>query len=64
MNFQLKQSERKKAKIKMALKGCSSSGKSMSALFIAKGLCNGDMGIHTHSKYVLDRILCIDGCSI
>lgn len=43
MNFQLKQSERKKAKIKMALKGCSSSGKSMSALFLAKGLCNGDM---------------------
>lgn len=40
---QLQQSERKKAKIKMALKGCSSSGKSLSSLLIAKGLTNGDL---------------------
>jgi len=43
MNFQLKQTERKQAKIKLALKGVSASGKSMSALLLAKGLCNGDL---------------------
>ena len=43
MNFQLKQSERKQAKIKMALKGASGTGKSMSALLLAKGLCNGNL---------------------
>jgi hypothetical protein len=39
----LQQSERKNVKIKMALKGCSSSGKSLSSLLIAKGLTNGDL---------------------
>ena len=43
MNHQIQQSERKNVKIKMALKGCSSSGKSLSSLLIAKGLTNGDL---------------------
>ena len=43
MNFQIKQSKREEAKIKMALKGISGSGKSVSALLLAKGLCNGDL---------------------
>ena len=41
--FQLKQSTRKQLPMKMALTGVSSSGKSMGALLIAKGLCNGDL---------------------
>jgi len=43
MNLQLKQTSRSEAKIRLLLKGCSSSGKSMGALNIAKGLCNGDL---------------------
>ena len=43
MNFQLKQTERRATKIKLALKGSSGSGKSYSALLLAKGLCNGDL---------------------
>lgn len=39
----LQQSERKNVKIKMALKGCSSSGKSLSSLLIAKGLTQGNL---------------------
>lgn len=38
--MQIKKAERKKAKIKMALQGSSGSGKTMSALLIAFGLCN------------------------
>ena len=41
--MELKQTERKEAKIKMALKGTSGSGKSLGALLISKGLCNGDL---------------------
>lgn len=41
--MQLRQSQRKKAKIKMALQAPSGAGKTMSALLIAKGLCNGDL---------------------
>lgn len=41
--MQLRQSQRKKAKIKMALQGSSGSGKSMSALLIAKGLTNDNL---------------------
>lgn len=40
--MQLRQSERKKAKIKMALQGSSGSGKTMSALLLSNGLTNGD----------------------
>ena len=40
--MQLRQSERKKAKIKMALQGSSGSGKSYSSLLLAQGLTNGD----------------------
>lgn len=40
--MQLRQSERKKAKIKMALQGTSGSGKSFSSLLLAQGLTNGD----------------------
>ena len=43
MNFQIKQSERREAKIKLALKGISGSGKSLSALLLAKGLCSVDL---------------------
>jgi len=37
--MKLQQANRKKAKIKMALQGSSGSGKTMSALLIAYGLC-------------------------
>ncbi|WP_269233680.1 AAA family ATPase [Flavobacterium flavigenum] len=40
--MQLRHSERKKAKIKMALQGSSGSGKTYSALLLAHGLTNGD----------------------
>lgn len=40
--MQLRQSERKKAKIKMALQGSAGSGKTYSSLLLAKGLTNGD----------------------
>ena len=43
MNHQIQQSERKNVKIKMALKGCSSSGKSLSSLLIAKGITQGNL---------------------
>ena len=38
----LRQSERKRAKIKMALQGSAGSGKTYSSLLLAKGLTNGD----------------------
>ncbi|MFC4209550.1 AAA family ATPase [Pedobacter lithocola] len=38
--MEIRKAERKKAKIKMALQGTSGSGKSLSALLIAFGLCN------------------------
>lgn len=38
----LRQSERKQAKIKMALQGSAGSGKTFSSLLLAKGLTNGD----------------------
>ncbi|MVO08552.1 AAA family ATPase [Flavobacterium sp. TP390] len=38
----LRQSERKKAKIKMALQGSAGSGKTYSSLLLAQGLTNGD----------------------
>ena len=41
--MELRKSERSKAKIKMALQGSSGSGKTMSALLIAKGLANGNL---------------------
>lgn len=41
--MQLRQSERKQAKIKMALQGSSGSGKSFSSLLLAKGLANEDL---------------------
>lgn len=41
--MKLRQSERKQAKIKMALQGSSGSGKSMSALLLAKGLTNDSL---------------------
>lgn len=37
MNLQIAQ--RKQAKIKLGIQGCSGSGKTMSALYIAYGLC-------------------------
>ena len=40
--MQLRQSERKKAKIKMALQGSAGSGKTFSSLLLAQGLTNGD----------------------
>ncbi|MBU4537994.1 MAG: ATP-binding protein [Weeksellaceae bacterium] len=40
--MQLRQSERKQAKIKMALQGSAGSGKTYSSLLLAKGLINGD----------------------
>ena len=43
MNFTIKQSEKKEAKIKLALKGTSGSGKSLSSLLLAKGLGGGDL---------------------
>ena len=41
--MQLRKTERKKAKIKMALQGASGSGKTFSSLLLAKGLCNGNL---------------------
>jgi hypothetical protein len=43
MEFNLRQSERKQAKIKMALQGSSGSGKSLSSLLLAKGLTNDNL---------------------
>lgn len=40
--MQLRQSERKQAKIKMALQGSAGSGKTYSSLLLAKGIVNGD----------------------
>lgn len=40
--MQLRQSERRQAKIKMALQGSAGSGKTYSSLLLAKGLTNGD----------------------
>ncbi|RBA30862.1 AAA family ATPase [Elizabethkingia anophelis] len=40
--MQLRKSERKQAKIKMALQGSAGSGKTYSSLLLAKGLINGD----------------------
>lgn len=40
--MQLRQSERKQAKIKMALQGSAGSGKTFSSLLLAKGLTNSD----------------------
>ncbi len=40
--MQLRQSERRKAKIKMALQGASGTGKTMSSLLLAQGLTNGN----------------------
>jgi len=40
--MQLRQSERRKAKIKMALQGSAGSGKTFSSLLLAQGLTNGD----------------------
>jgi hypothetical protein len=40
--MQLRQSERKRAKIKMALQGSAGSGKTYSSLLLAQGLCGGD----------------------
>ncbi|WDF47426.1 AAA family ATPase [Chryseobacterium sp. KACC 21268] len=41
--MQLRQSQREKAKIKMALQGSAGSGKTYSSLLLAKGLTNGDL---------------------
>ncbi len=41
--MQLRQSERKKAKIKMALQGSAGSGKTYSSILLAKGLTKGDL---------------------
>ncbi len=41
--MQLRKSERKQAKIKMALQGSSGSGKSLSSLLLAKGLTNSNL---------------------
>lgn len=41
--MQLRQSERKRAKIKMALQGSAGSGKTYSSLLLAQGLTNGDL---------------------
>ncbi len=41
--MQLRQSERKRAKIKMALQGSAGSGKTYSSLLLAKGLTNGNL---------------------
>lgn len=43
MELILRKSERKQAKIKMALQGSSGSGKSLSSLLLAKGLSDGDL---------------------
>ena len=41
--MQLRLSERKRAKIKMALQGASGTGKTYSSLLLAKGLTNGEI---------------------
>ena len=41
--MELKPTEKKQVKVKMALTGMSGSGKSLSSLLLAKGLCNGDL---------------------
>lgn len=41
--MELRQSERKRAKIKMALQGSAGSGKTYSSLLLAQGLTNGDL---------------------
>ncbi|WP_375605642.1 AAA family ATPase [Flavobacterium davisii] len=41
--MQLRQSERRKAKIKMALQGSAGSGKTYSSLLLAQGITNGDL---------------------
>lgn len=41
--MELRQSERKQAKIKMALQGSAGAGKTFSALLLAQGLTNGDL---------------------
>ncbi|MGD1318675.1 AAA family ATPase [Chryseobacterium sp. 2R14A] len=41
--MQLRQSERRQAKIKMALQGSAGAGKTFSALLLAQGLTNGDL---------------------
>ena len=41
--MQLRQSERRQAKIKMALQGSAGSGKTFSSLLLAKGLTNGNL---------------------
>ena len=41
--MQLRQSERRQAKIKMALQGSAGSGKTFSSLLLAKGLSNGNL---------------------
>ena len=41
--MELRKSERKQAKIKMALQGPAGSGKSLSSLYISKGLTNNDL---------------------
>lgn len=41
--MELRKTERKKAKIKMALQGASGSGKSYCSILLAKGLCNGSL---------------------
>ena len=41
--MELRQSERKRAKIKMALQGSAGSGKTFSSLLRAQGLTNGDL---------------------
>lgn len=41
--MQLRKSERKRAKIKMALQGSAGSGKTYSSLLLAQGLTNGDL---------------------
>ena len=40
--MQLRQSERRQAKIKIGLQGCAGGGKTYSSLLLAKGLTNGD----------------------
>ena len=41
--MQLRQSERRKAKIKMALQGSAGSGKTYSSLLLAQGLTTGHL---------------------
>jgi len=40
--MQLRKSERKQAKIKLAIQGSAGSGKTFSSLLLASGLTNGD----------------------